>query len=298
MNMKMHLLFSALLLFGAALLLFSAVLDQQRRKRQVAQRLDGKAPSDSRFSQLLQALGASRLGQQSMKMDNETQALLNRLGWRSVRQRSMFAALQVGVPVLALSLCLLIQGLFYPEVANHWIAPVFATGIGYLLPKRWLAAAALHRQKQLATEISTFIALLRILFESGMAVEQSLRVLSQEGKQLLPALTHELRLILTRVDSGLELGEELNKSTRLLSVDEFTDTCVILQQLIHQGGGAMKSLLALKQLLDDRRLTRLQEYISKMSAKMSVVMMLFLFPALLIVLAGPGFTALSRAFAS
>jgi tight adherence protein C len=298
MNMKMPLLVSALLLLGAALLLFSAVLDQQRRKRQVAQRLDGKAPSDSRFSQLLQALGASRLGQQSMKMDNETQALLNRLGWRSVRQRSMFAALQVGVPVLALSLCLLIQGLFYPEVANHWIAPVFATGIGYLLPKRLLAAAALRRQKQLATEISTFIALLRILFESGMAVEQSLRVLSQEGKQLLPALTHELRLILTRVDSGLELGEELNKSTRLLSVDEFTDTCVILQQLIHQGGGAMKSLLMLKQLLDDRRLTRLQEYISKMSAKMSVVMMLFLFPALLIVLAGPGFTALSRAFAS
>jgi tight adherence protein C len=73
---------------------------------------------------------------------------------------------------------------------------------------------------------------------------------------------------------------------------------VILQQLIQQGGGAMKSLLALKQLLDDRRLTRLQEYISKMSAKMSVVMMLFLFPALLIVLAGPGFTAITRAFAN
>ena len=101
--------------------------------------------------------------------------------------------------------------------------------------------------------------------------------------------------MLARVDSGLELGEELNKATQLLAVDEFTDTCVILQQLMYQGGGAMKSLLALKQLLDDRRLTRLQEYISKMSAKMSVVMMLFLFPALLIVLAGPGFTALAKA---
>ncbi|MFY0729059.1 type II secretion system F family protein [Pseudomonas sp. NFX15] len=296
--MKLPLLVSALLLFGAGLLLLSAMLDQRRRARQVAQRLDGKAPGDSRARQLLHALGASRLGQRSVNMDNETQTLLNRLGWRSVRQRSMFAALQVGVPVLSLSLCLLIQGLFYPNVANHWIAPAFAVGIGYLLPKRLLAVAAQRRQKQLATETSTFIALLRILFESGMAVEQSLRVLSQEGKQLLPTLTHELRLILARVDSGLELGEELHKTTRLLSVDEFTDTCVILQQLIHQGGGAMKSLLALKQLLDDRRLTRLQEYISKMSAKMSVVMMLFLFPALLIVLAGPGFTALSRAFAS
>jgi tight adherence protein C len=176
------------------------------------------------------------------------------------------------------------------------MAPAFATCLGYLLPKRLLAAAAQRRQKQLAIEISTFIPLLRILFESGMAVEQSLRVLSNEGKQLLPALTHELRLVLARVDSGLELGEELHKTTLLLAVDEFTDTCVILEQLIHQGGGAMKSLLTLKQLLDDRRLTRLQEYISKLSAKMSIVMMLFLFPALLIVLAGPGFTALSRAF--
>jgi len=131
-----------------------------------------------------------------------------------------------------------------------------------------------------------------------MAVEQALRVLSHEAEALLPVLTQELRLVLARVDSGLELGEELNKATRLLAVDEFTDTCVILQQLLHQGGGAMKSLLALKQLLDDRRLTRLQEYISKMSAKMSVVMMMFLFPALLIVLAGPGFTALARALGS
>ncbi|MCY1186504.1 hypothetical protein D9M73_273830 [compost metagenome] len=60
----------------------------------------------------------------------------------------------------------------------------------------------------------------------------------------------------------------------------------------------MSSLLALKQLLDDRRLTGLQEYISKLSAKMAVVMMVFLFPALLIVLAGPGLSAIGRALGS
>ena len=60
----------------------------------------------------------------------------------------------------------------------------------------------------------------------------------------------------------------------------------------------MKSLQALKELLDDRRLTRMEEYISKMSAKMSVVMMVCLFPALMIVLAGPSFMAIARAFGS
>lgn len=294
--MKIPLLISALLFLGAGLLLLSALLEQRRRVRQVAQRLDGRSLNDSRVGHWLQALGSSRLGQRSVNLDNETQTLLNRLGWRSARQRSLFAAFQVSVPIVALALSLLVQGVFFPQVENHWMAPFIAIGIGYLLPKRLLAAAAKRRQKQLTIEISTFISLLRILFESGMAVEQSLRVLSHEGKHVLPALTHELRLVLARVDSGLELGEELNKASRLLAVDEFTDTCVILQQLIHQGGGAMKSLLALKQLLDDRRLTSLHEYISKLSAKMSIVMMLFLFPALLIVLAGPGFTALARAF--
>ncbi|WP_371807293.1 type II secretion system F family protein [Pseudomonas sp. KK4] len=291
-------LLSSLLFLTATLLLVSVVLEWRRRDRQVVQRLDGKAPSENRFSQWLHLLGASRIGQQSVKMDNETQTLLNCLGWRTARKRAFFAALQVGVPLAALVLSLLVQALFFPQAHNQWIGPAFAVGIGYLLPKRLLAAAAHHRQKKLAIEISTFIPLLRILFESGMAVEQSLRVLSNDGKQLLPVLTQELRLVLARVDSGLELGEELNKASRLMAVDEFTDTCVILQQLLHQGGGAMKSLLSLKLLLDDRRLTRLQEYISKMSAKMSVVMMLFLFPALLIVLAGPGFTALAKAFAS
>ncbi|MFJ7314692.1 type II secretion system F family protein [Pseudomonas sp. NPDC098747] len=293
--MTTPLMISASLLLGAALLLLFSLLDQRRRSQQISRRLEGDLLRQNRFGNLLQVLGDSKVGQRSVKLDNETQALLNRLGWRSARQRSLFAACQIGSPLLLLALTVLLQSVFFPAVEKQWIAPLFALGVGYLLPKRLLVIAVARRQKQLASEIGTFIPLLRILFESGMAVEQALRVLSHEGHALLPVLTQELRLVLSRVDSGLELGEELNKATQLLAVDEFTDTCVILQQLLHQGGGAMKSLLSLKQLLDDRRLTRLQEYISKMSAKMSVVMMLFLFPALLIVLAGPGFTALAKA---
>ncbi|MBC8997038.1 type II secretion system F family protein [Pseudomonas sp. N40(2020)] len=293
--MTTPLMISAVLLLGAALLLIASLLEQRRRARQISRRLDGDLIRENRFGNLLHVLGESQVGQRSVKLDNETQTLLNRLGWRSARQRSLFAACQIGTPLLLLALTVLLQSVFFPTVEKQWIAPLFALGVGYLLPKRLLVMAVARRQKQLSTEIGTFLPLLRILFESGMAVEQALRVLSHESQALLPVLTQELRLVLARVDSGLELGEELNKATQLLAVDEFTDTCVILQQLLHQGGGAMKSLLSLKQLLDDRRLTRLQEYISKMSAKMSVVMMLFLFPALLIVLAGPGFTALAKA---
>lgn len=294
----MALLVSALLFLGALALVLGHLLEQRRRTRHVTQRLQGHVVHDNAFASWLRALGNSRFGQRSLSIDSETQTLLARLGWRKSSERSLFAACQVGTPLLVFGLAVFFQQVFYPTAQNHWLAPLLGAGLGYLLPKRLLAYCVKRRQRNIAIEISTFIPLLRILFESGMAVEQSLRVLSSEAHKLLPELTSELRLILTRVDSGLELGQELHQTATLLAVDELTDTCVILQQLIHQGGGAMKSLLTLKQLLDDRRLTHQQEYISKMSAKMSVVMMLFLFPALLIVLAGPGFTAIGRAFGS
>lgn len=288
----------AILLFAALGLLINNVVQDRLRQQRVMQRLEGDQNGPGKFTLWMRALGNSKFGQRSVSLDNETQVLLNRVGWRTATQRSLFAAFQVGTPVAFAGLVFLGHELFFPRSGNLLVVLLCALALGYLIPKRMLAYAAKKRQQEAAVEVSTFIPLLRILFESGMAVEQALRVLSQEGRQLLPVLTGELRLVLARVDSGLDLSQELNKAASLLAVDEFDDTCVILQQLIQQGGGAMKSLQSLKSLLDDRRMTRMEEYISKMSAKMSVVMMAFLFPALLIVLAGPSFIAVARAFTS
>ncbi|MFV3383656.1 MULTISPECIES: type II secretion system F family protein [Pseudomonas] len=287
-------LICAACLFAGFVVLSLQALREIRARQMVARRLQGQLAREERLGDWLHWLGNSALGRRLQTLDSETQTLLERVGWRRSRHRALFAALQLGLPVLAAGLTLLLQ---QGGLGHGLVLPLCALGVGYLLPKRLLAMAALRRQQRIAQEVSLVIPLLRILFESGLAVEQALRVLSHESRTLVPHVSEELRLVLQRVDSGLALGPELEKTARLLAVDEFIDTCVILRQLLVQGSGAMKSLLGLKTLLDDRRLTRLQERVSKMSAKMSAVMMMFLFPALIIVLAGPGFTALTRALA-
>ncbi|HDS1698343.1 MULTISPECIES: type II secretion system F family protein [unclassified Pseudomonas] len=292
----MALLICTLCLFIAACLFGLQAVRQWRARVLVARRLQGRLTRDERLGDWLHWLGSSPWGQRLQRFDGESQALLERIGWRRSRQRALFAAVQLGLPLLAVAMTLLLQQVFKGSAAAGWLVwPSCALGVGYLLPKRLLAVAAARRQQRIAEEVSLLIPLLRILFETGLAVEQALRVLSQEGRTLIPHTSAELRQVLQRVDSGMALGPELEKVAHLLAVDEFTDTCVILRQLLTQGSGAMKSLQALKALLDDRRLTRLQERVSMMSAKMSAVMMVFLFPALLIVLAGPGFSALARA---
>ncbi|MFC4859835.1 type II secretion system F family protein [Pseudomonas sp. MAHUQ-62] len=295
----MALLLFALLTGLAAVTLALGLVGERQRKQRVYQRLLGSEAAgqlpDKRWQRMLRAVGGSRLARRYLSLDGETQALLNRVGWRRASRRTLFLACQLLAPLLLLGLALMWQSLLAKPPAHPWLAPFIAASCGVLLPKRVLAMVALRRQSALQQELSVFIPMVRILFEAGLTVEQALRVLSQDGRDLMPLLTAELRGVLQHVDSGLELGEELDKLARLLEVDELTDSFTILEQLVRQGGGAMASLLALKRLLDDRRLTRMQEYISKLSGKMTVVMMTLLFPALLLVLGGPGMMAISRA---
>lgn len=286
------LLLSALFQLGLAALFVYLAYSDLRARRQFSQRMGSGPRPATGGGGVLRGIGGSSLGRRALNMDSETQQLLIRLGWRKTSQQSLFSAIQLGTPVVLLILTVLVQIIVEKPLQPVWIAPIFAVGIGYLIPKRWLAWAAKNRQEQLADEVTTFIPLIRILFDVGMTVEQALRVLSKESERILPHLSSELRQVLARVDAGLELGRELHDMALMLDVDEVTDCVVILEQLIVQGGGAMVSLLRLKELIDDRHHTALEERISKLSGKMSVVMMVFLFPALLIVLAGPGFIAI------
>ncbi|SDH23765.1 tight adherence protein C [Pseudomonas flavescens] len=286
------LLLSALLQLLLALLLIYLAYADLRARRQFSQRMGMGTVSRVSGGGVMRGIGGSSLGRRTLSMDSETLQLLNRLGWRKRSQQSMFSAIQLGTPILLLALVMIVELFLSKAPQPIWLAPLFALGIGYLIPKRWLAWAAKRRQESLAEEVTTFIPLLRILFDVGMTVEQGLRVLARESEGILPNLSAELRLVLARVDAGLELGRELRDMAAQLDVYEVTDCVVILEQLIVQGGGAMASLLRLKELIDDRHHTALEERVSKLSGKMSVIMMIFLFPALLIVLAGPGFIAI------
>ena len=288
------LILSSVLLLAASALLLSLMVRRYIAIRNVVGRLGGQNQVNT-----LDAFSQSVVSANSKLFDSEVIQLLNQLGWHKARHRMGFFALQIGLPLLFAALVLAAQSLGTQDGDSDssmlWLMLFFALGVGYLIPKRILIKASKARQERLAVEVSTMIPLLRMLFEVGMTVEQSLRVLVDGGEKILPELTIELQHILLRVDAGLELGEELRHIAFRMQVDELTDTFTILEQLIHQGGGGMSSLVSLKELIDDRRMTTLQERVSKMSAKMSIVMMVVLFPALLIILAGPGFIAIIQA---
>jgi len=283
-------LISACLLAGGAFLILAAVVKDIIAHRALAVRI--ATGLDTSVAQSIKS--ANRVSQWVGKIDAEIPKLLDQLGWQRGSGRALFFVFQAGVPVMALGvLCVLL--VLGGDLTDTALLLIFIAGLGFLIPKRLLVSAVNRRKERLSKEVSTLIPLLRMLLGVGMTVEQALRVLMNEGRHILPELSFELRWVFGRVDAGLELALELREMAALLEVDDLTDCVSILDQLLRQGGGAMASLMSLKILLDDRRMTTLQEKVSKLSAKMSAVMVAFLFPALLIVLAGPGFVAIFKA---
>jgi len=287
-----------LLIVAAAAVAIWLAMRIAAERRLVERRLTtrGNAKEDARllslrFSELFDDQERIR---KHINKDSELALAMHRAGYRSAAQRAMLYGVQVVLPLVAVALTglwVLIHG--YSQ--NSLLIGVSIVILSVLAPKRVINSKAETRLKLIDDELSLFIQMLRILFDAGLAVEQALRVMAKESDAILPEMVFELTPILRRAEQGLDLESELGSSAEALDHIGYTDVMVIVRQMIKQGGSARASLTKLIEVMESRRLTDLQEKVSKLTAKMTVVMVVFFFPALLILLAGPGFISIGDA---
>jgi tight adherence protein C len=109
-------LICAVLLLAATALLINNVVQGRLSQQRVIQRLDGDRSGPGKLSLWMRAVGNSKFGQRSVTMDSETLTLLNRVGWRTASQRSLFAAFQIGTPFALAGLGFLGHELFFSAV--------------------------------------------------------------------------------------------------------------------------------------------------------------------------------------
>ena len=159
--------------------------------------------------------------------------------------------------------------------------------LGAVLVWFWLKRRIVARREQLEEEVELLIQVTRMLWETGMTLEGVLRSLIVNLGEVVHASSLELRVALARIEAGQERSEVLEALADLQPSPASESYFNLLAQVAATGGGARSALQSLSELLNDRRRTTLQEKVTKMSGKMSLVMMVFLFPVLLIIVAGP-----------
>lgn len=293
-------------LLALSLFLFAAG-GYYRRREQISRKLDvvsdssaspDSIPDDSAGFKgrpgMLSVFGA-------VPLEQEIQLLLRQAGYSSVHARLLFTFINLSLPVLILLIGMPIVGLTAElQVTTGALFLFIAVILGFLLPRWILRYIAARRAQRIAEEIPVVMQLLMMLMETGMSIENAFRVLLAESRGqdkagLLPEFSKELSLLFNRLDAGGSLSYELDLLAESLQIEELSDMAAVLRQAMQRGGNVRDSLTALLELMEERRQTRLQELAGKISGKMSIVMMAFIFPALLVFTAGPGILALLEA---
>lgn len=280
-------------------LLLQRMRGQSRLKRRIEPELvqadEFEAPGERRFMRNIARGGKAIEGW--VDPENEGARLLVQAGWRSDQARALWYLLQASVPVLGV-IAVVLFWLFGPEKNKNLLllACGFAAFAFSILIPRWiLRAAAAARRERIKTEVPLFIHLLVLLFEAGLSSRQAFSSLVREGGGVLPELGSEFEIILRQLEAGADTSELLKNVSDALGVDDLTSVLGVLRQVDRYGGEVREPLLETLALLEERRGLDLREKVNLLSGRMTVVMVMFFFPALLIFVAGPAFMSVIKA---
>jgi tight adherence protein C len=231
----------------------------------------------------------------------ESQRLLVQAGWRDTQSRIGYYVFQALVPVVMVVLVAagIITGkgkLFHPPFVFIIIFAAFALAI--LIPRMVLRKVAAARRQRIRNEVPLLVHLLVLLFDSGLSTRQALTSLVKEGIGVLPELDKEFRLVVRQLDAGGDLATVLRSLEEVIEVPDFGTVLGVLRQADRYGGEVREPLLDALKVIEERHGLDLREQVNLMSGRMTVVMVLFFFPALLIFSAGPAVMAIMKAMGS
>lgn len=302
-------LFAALVAGGIALLGIAliAVLVwalQSRQASHLARRLNPDGVPVSEFTgaaggELLQTLATrGKKIEAAVDTNKESARLLLQAGWRTPQQRVAYYASQIFAPLAMLSVVPL-AAVFGPEKLTKpfMLAALglMAAMLGVLLPRMVLRSVAGARVARLKREVPLFIHLLVLLFEAGLSTRQAFASLVREGRGVLPELGREFELVLRQLEAGGDTGELLDNLSRAMELEDLGNVLALLRQVDKYGGEIREPLLEALKVIEERRSLDVREIVNLMSGRMTVVMVLFFFPALLIFVAGPAFLSVITA---
>jgi tight adherence protein C len=224
----------------------------------------------------------------------EDRRVLDRCGFVDARSRGLFL-----VARLACAIALGVAAAWYCTERGPGSHPLMYTGaaalVGFMCPKFWLSRRVRARVESVANELPMFVDLLRLLQGVGLSLDQSLQVMVNEFRRILPVLAGEMEIAQRQFVAGRTREQSLQRMASIYENEDLRAVIRLIVQVDRHGGAVQEPLKQFGERLREVRRASLRERIGRLTVKMTGVMVLTLLPALLIVTAGPGMIAVIHA---
>lgn len=285
-------LFVALVAGYGTSALFSAWSPERRRLRQMAVGgpsgvIDQVTLVDTVDPRLKRIPGLPK----SPKEMGRLRRRLARAGYTSMTAVLVYTAATVFTPIALALVAMSLLG-----IGQGWILALIGAAIGYLLPGIALGRLTERRKREIREGLPDALDLFIVCVEAGSGLDQAIMKASDELGLTYPALAYELRLITTEIRAGKSRMEAFKNFAARTLVDDVQSLVALLVQTDKFGTSIAQALRTHADTSRIKRRQNAEERAGKIGVKLVFPLVLFLFPALYIVILGPAVISFVRVF--
>jgi tight adherence protein C len=168
--------------------------------------------------------------------------------------------------------------------------------LGFFLPDIILDHLIKARQKKIKEALPDALDLMVVCVEAGQGLNAAVKRVSEDLMESRPIIARELLLVNLEIMAGLEREQALRNLGERTGVDELISLCNILIQSDRFGTSVGQALKTHSDFMRTTRRKKLEELAAKTPVKLVFPLLLFIFPAIMVVVLGPAIIRISEFF--
>ena len=237
---------------------------------------------------------AKPLQSKDLEQASQLQQRLSHAGFRSERAPAIFLTLKVLCAMAGLFLVggpmVLAMGPSSPALLR--ICAV--TGSLFFLPDVVLHFLTSRRKRSIFLSLPDTIDLMVVCVEAGLGLDQALRKIAEEMEKIYPIIAAEVNIANMQLQMGTPRNQALRELGQRNGEDDLRGLVAVLIQSSKFGSGVGQALRVHSDSMRMRRRQLAEEQATKTAVKLIFPLVLFIFPAIFVVLVGPAAISIVR----
>jgi tight adherence protein C len=180
---------------------------------------------------------------------------------------------------------------FYPDLewSRRWMLIAFSALVGYFAPSFYLGQRIKANMNEHRAGFPDFMDLLVVCAEAGLSMEAALDRVGRELADSYRSLSANIHMATLEIRAGRTLPEALEHLGDRLGLEEARSFATLLQQSTELGSSVVDALRVYSDEMRHKRLSRAEEKAYSLPTKLSVPLILCIFPVLVIVTLLPAY---------
>jgi tight adherence protein C len=189
--------------------------------------------------------------------------------------------------VLAVGLALAAMTFAPGQGSVYWMIVGAAGIVGYVAPSIYLDRRIAGRRDEHRAGFPDFMDLLVVCADAGLSMEASLDRVGRELADSYPSLCGNIHMANLEIRAGRTMTDALEHLAERLGLEEARSFSTLIQQSDELGSSITEALRVYSDDMRHKRLSRAEEKAYSLPAKLSLPMMVCIFPVLFVVILLP-----------